>query len=118
MSADMKRSEASTYLSRMDIWRSKASRTLSASRCLSSPLFTKTQVSLSPMARCMSEAATAESTPPDRAHMTLPSPTCRRMDSTDSATKLPGVQPPEHPHTSIRKLRMIRPPSSVWTTSG
>ena len=51
----------------------------------SSPLSTKTFVSRSPMARCTSAAATAESTPPLSAQMARSFPTCSRMASTVSA---------------------------------
>ena len=47
----------------------------------SSPLSTKTQVSWSPTARCTSVAATAESTPPLSAQITLPSPIWLRSAS-------------------------------------
>jgi hypothetical protein len=43
-------------------------------------------------ALCTSAVETAESTPPDSAEMTRPSPTCARMRSTCSAMTLPLFQ--------------------------
>ncbi len=62
--------------------RPKTSSTCSRSPCRSTPLSTKMQRSRSPMARWTSRAATAESTPPERAQMTWPSFTWARMPST------------------------------------
>ena len=49
------------------------------------------------MARWINAAVIAESTPPDRAQMTRPDPTCSRMRATLSSMKLPGVQSPWQP---------------------
>ena len=49
--------------------------------------------------RWTSRAVTAESTPPESAQMTRPSPTWSRMRCTVSETKLPGVHEPDTPHT-------------------
>ena len=63
----------------------KSFSTCSASPVRSSPWSTKTQVSWSPMARCTSAAATAESTPPDSPQMAWAEPTCARMRSVCSS---------------------------------
>src|SRR5207248_1827885 len=78
----------------------------------------KTHVSWSPTARCTSVAATAESTPPERAQMTRPPPTCARMLSVASAMNEPGVHVGVHLQTPKRKLRSTSRPLGVWTTSG
>ena len=92
--------------------------TRSASSNRSSPLLTKMQVSWSPMARCNSAAVTVESTPPDRAQITLRSPTFSRTRSIASVKKFPGVQVPWHWHIRIRKFSRIAVPRGVWLTSG
>ena len=84
------------------------------------------QVSRSPTARWTSAAATAESTPPDRAQMTFPSvPVTRAWASTRSrisltveSMKLLGVQVWGMPAMPTTKLRRTRRPAGVWTTSG
>src|SRR3954462_2679138 len=84
------------------------------------------QVSRSPTARWTSAAATAESTPPDRAQMTSPSePVSRacastrsRMPATVVSVKLAGVQVGETPAMATTKLRRMSRPRGVWTTSG
>ena len=70
------------------------------------------------MARCINTAATAESTPPDSAQMTRPSPTCARMRTIASWTKLAGVQAPVHPAMRSTKLAIISVPCGVCATSG
>ena len=79
---------------------------------------TKMQVSCSPMARCSRAAVTAESTPPDKAQMTRPSPTCSRMRAMASEATLPGVHDPSHWQMRNRKFSRISVPSGVWFTSG
>ena len=96
----------------------KVRTTRSGSSARSSPLSTKMQVSWSPTARCTSVAATAESTPPERAQITLPSPTCSRIVATDSSTNDSAVQSPAQPATLNRKLRSNWLPCGVCTTSG
>ncbi len=59
--------------------RSKRLRICSASSCRITPLSTKMQVRRSPIARCISTAATVESTPPLSPQTTRPSPTCSRI---------------------------------------
>ena len=76
------------------------------------------QVSWSPIAWCTSAAATAESTPPESAQITRPSPTCARMRLMLSAMKLPAVQSPRQPQTLKRKFSRICLPCGVCTTSG
>ena len=66
LSLSRKRSLASTATSGMPNVPEKVSTTRSASRMRIMPWSTNTQVSRSPMALCMSSAATEESTPPDR----------------------------------------------------
>ena len=75
-------------------------------------------VELSPMAEWMSVAATVESTPPDSAQTTRPSPTCSRMRAVDSSMNDLMVQSPVHPQTPKAKLRRISVPCSVCATSG
>ena len=70
--------------------------TLSNSFFLSTPLFTKMQVSrdlplASRSARSTSTAATEESTPPESAQMARPFPTCCRTCSTVESMKCCGV---------------------------
>ena len=60
--------------------------------CRSSPLSTNTFVSRSPMARCTSAAATAESTPPLSAQIARAPSACLRMASTVSAMKPARLQ--------------------------
>ena len=67
------------------------STTLSASRMRIMPWSTNTQVSRSPMALCMSSAATDESTPPDSPRIALASPTCSRISRMDSSMIDTGV---------------------------
>ena len=84
------------------------------------------QVSRSPTARWTSVAATAESTPPESAQMTLPSePVARawastrsRMRSTVESMKLAEVQSGLAPAMSNTKLRSTSRPRGVCTTSG
>ncbi len=79
---------------------------------------TNTQVRRSPIARCTSSAATAESTPPDSAQITRPfGPTCSRTRSVASSTKDRAFQSRRQPQAS-RKLTRTFVPSSEWTTSG
>ncbi len=67
------------------------STTRSASRMRIMPWSTNTQVRRSPMALCMSSAATDESTPPERPRMALFSPTCSRILRMDSSMMETGV---------------------------
>ena len=117
-SAARNRSVASTER----MWRSRlpcrTSSTRSGSSRLSRPLLTKTQVSWSPTARWTRVAATAESTPPERAQMTRPEPTVARIDSTAARTNDPGVHSPVQPQTPYTKLRRISFPCGVCWTSG
>ena len=84
------------------------------------------QVSRSPTARWTSAAATAESTPPERAQMTLPSPpvscacasTRERISLTVDSTKLAGVHVGRAPAMPTTKFRSTSRPRGVWTTSG
>ena len=84
------------------------------------------QVSRSPTARWTSAAATAESTPPDKAQMTSPSdPVSRawastrsRMSATVVSMKLPAVQVGATSAMPSTKLRRTSRPRGVWTTSG
>jgi len=56
------------------------------------------------MALDKSPAATDESTPPDNASKTFPSPTLLRISSIDSFTNESILHVPAHPHTSRTKL--------------
>ena len=83
-------------------------------------------VSRSPTARWTSAAATAESTPPDRAQMTCPSEpvaaACRstrsRMPATVVSMKLAGGPRLGDAGDATTKLRRMSRPRGVWTTSG
>ena len=83
-------------------------------------------VSRSPTARWTSAAATAESTPPDSAQMTLPSEptsracssTRRRISATVDSMKLAGVHEGVMPATPTTKLRRTSRPCGVCATSG
>ena len=63
-------------------------------------------------------AATAESTPPERAQIARPSPICRRIVSTCSSTMLSIVQVWRQPAMSCRKCSSTCWPCSVCITSG
>ena len=79
----------------------KRRRTCCASSLRSRPLSTNTQVSRSPIARWTRSAATAESTPPERAQITRPfGPTCSRIRSVASSTKERAFQSRRQPQTS------------------
>ena len=58
-------------------------------------------------------AATDESTPPDNAHKTLPSPTFSRIALIDSSTNESILQSPEHWQIPRTKLYNIFVPSCV-----
>src|SRR5699024_11682741 len=77
----------------------KTAQTSSFSFLRSRPWSTKTQVSCLPTALASMAARTDESTPPDRAHSTLPSPICSRRALTLLSTKESIFQSPEQPHT-------------------
>ena len=94
--------DASTTLSATPVAATKSRSTCSASPLRSSPWSTNTQVSWSPIARCTSAAATAESTPPDRPQMACLSPTCSRIRATCSSTTLTIVQVCRQPAMSTR----------------
>src|SRR3989304_299990 len=84
------------------------------------------QVSRSPTARWTSAAATAESTPPESAQMTLPSdPTSRacastrsRISATGDSMKVAGVHVARAPAIPTTKLRRTSRPRGVWATWG
>ena len=99
-------------------WRRKVSSTWSASPERMRPVSTKTQVSWSPIALCTNAAATAESTPPLRAHSTRSPPTWARTAATCCSMMETCVHSGRHPHTSIRKWSNTSLPRSVCTTSG
>ncbi len=83
---------ASTTFSDTPVAATKSVSTCSASPARSSPWSTNTQVSWSPIARCTSAAATAESTPPDSPQITRDVPTCARIRATCSSMMLASVQ--------------------------
>ena len=70
------------------------------------------------MALDKSPAATEESTPPDNARSTFPSPTFSRISLIVLSTKESILHVPAHPHTPLTKLWSILLPSSVCSTSG
>jgi hypothetical protein len=104
-SCSRKRALASTWRSGIARCSRNVLTTCSASPRRNSPLSTR-------------RAATAESTPPESAQITLPSPTCARMLAIDSSTKLRAVQSPRQPATLNAKLRISWSPCGVCTTSG
>ena len=63
-------------------------------------------------------AATDESTPPDKAHKTLPLPTFSLIALICSSTKESMRQSPAQLHTSKTKLESIVLPYSLCKTSG
>ena len=73
-----KRVSASTRIKLAERW-AKMDSTSSPSSFRIRPWSTKTQVSCFPMASARSAAQTEESTPPERASSTFPSPTFSRM---------------------------------------
>ena len=70
------------------------------------------------MAWWMIDAATVESTPPERPQTTRPLPTCALMRAVASSMNEAIVQSPVQPHTSNAKLRSSSLPRSVCATSG
>ena len=80
----------------------------SASSSRIRPWSTKTQVSWSPIASWISTAATAESTPPDRPHITRPLPTCSRMRAIASSRNAPIVQSPRQPAIVVHEVAQER----------
>src|SRR5664280_310144 len=84
------------------------------------------QVSRSPTARCTRRAATAESTPPESAQITRPSPpdsracasTRERISAIVDSMKLAGVHVGRAPAIPITKLRSTSRPRGVCPTSG
>ena len=65
----------------------------------------------------MRSAATAESTPPDSAQITRPSPTWALTLATDSSMNDAVFQSRLQPQASRKLARTLRP-SAVWLTSG
>ena len=110
---------ASTTCRSTPVAATKSRSTCSASPLRSSPWSTNTQVSRSPIARCTSAAATAESTPPES-----PQIACRgrrsgsRICSICSSTMLTIVQVGRQPAMSCRKCSSTCWPCSVCSTSG
>ena len=97
----------------------KSFSTCSRSPARSRPWSTKTQVRRSPMARCTSAAATAESTPPDRPQIARPSsPTCARTSAMSCSAILSAVQFCSRPATSVRKRVSTSWPCGECCTSG
>ena len=117
-SSDPRNWSLASTTSRVSKTASKSRRTCSVSPRRIIPWSTYTQVSRSPMARCTMAAATAESTPPERAQIARPSPIWARMASTCSSTMLSIVQVGRQPAISSRKCSSTRCPCSVCSTSG
>ena len=118
-SASRKRFCASTTWSSTPVAATKSRSTCSASPLRSSPWSTKTQVSWSPIARCTSAAATAESTPPDSPQIARRRRRpAARIRSTCSSTMLTIVQVGRQPAMSCRKCSSTAWPCSVCSTSG
>ena len=70
------------------------------------------------MALCSSTATTVESTPPDSAQITWPSPTVSRLWLTTRSTKELMLQSASIFATRNRKLRSMASPSALCDTSG
>ncbi len=124
-SASRNCSAASTTLSRTPVAATKSRSTCSASPARSSPWSTNTQVSWSPIARCTSAAATAESTPPDSPQMTRLPPTCARIASTCSSMMLASVHVDGRPRCrtgnaagSAGRARCAAPPGGTARRPG
>ena len=90
--ASRARNRSAAFTCTSGTWKCRAnvSSTWSGSPSLFRPWSTNTHVSWSPIARCTSSAATAESTPPLSAHSTWASPTCDRMRATWSSMMFVG----------------------------
>ena len=117
--ASRKRFSASTTCRSTPVAATKSRSTCSASPLRSRPWSTNTQVSRSPIARCTTAAATAESTPPDSPQMARPeSPICSRMRSICSSTMFTIVQVGRQPAICSRKCSSTFWPCSVCSTSG
>ena len=99
-------------------WRRNVSTTCSPSPRRSSPVSTNTQVSWGPTALCTRAAATAESTPPERAQITRASPTWARIASTCCSMIEVIVQVGGMPARWWRKWRSSCCPKGVCETSG
>ena len=83
-----------------------------------SPVSTNTQVSWLPMARCVSAAATALSTPPDSPQMARALPTWARMASMLSVMTLAIVHSELISQMPCRKRSSCAWPLGVCITSG
>src|SRR5829696_755032 len=99
-----KRSSAGTTTSGTWKWSRNWATTCSASLRRSRPWSTNTHVSWSPIARWTSSAATDESTPPERAQIARPSPTCSRTWRIWSAATRAAVHSRRAPQTSVRQV--------------
>ena len=117
-SAARNRSAASTVCRSTPVAATKSRSTCWRSPARSSPWSTNTQVSRSPMARCTSAAATAESTPPDSPQIARPSPTWARTASTVSSMIDDVVQLCGIPAMSCRNRRSTSCPCGECPTSG
>ena len=89
-SASRNRSATSTVTRLAPVAATKSRCTCARSPARSRPWSTNTHVSRSPMARCTSAAATAESTPPDRPQIARPSPIWSRTCSTSAVGDVRG----------------------------
>ena len=117
-SRSRKSADASTTSSRIPMCARKVRSTASRSPCRSSPVSTKMQVSWSPMARWTSDAATDESTPPERPQMTRSRrPPARGSSRSPCSMNDPAVQVGSQPQTRKRKLPMMSAPRTVCATS-
>ena len=95
-------------------WRRKVSSTWSASPARMRPVSTNTQVSWSPTALWTRAAATAESTPPDRAHSTRSLPTWARTAATCCSMIETWVQRRGDPADVVQEpLEEVGPPVGV-----
>ena len=125
-SASRKVSAASTVTRLAPVAATKSRCTCARSPARNSPWSTKTQVSRSPMARCTSAAATAESTPPDSPQIAWPSPIWARTCSTSALGDVGGrpvraepgevvQKPAEHllPVRGVHHLRVVLHPGQA-----
>ena len=99
-----KRSSPSTATSGTLNWSRKAAITCSPSLWRIIPWSTNTHVSWSPTALWTSSAATLESTPPESAQMTFPSPTWARIAATCSSMMFAGLHVRAQPQMSSRNV--------------
>ena len=111
-------STASTTTRSIPVAATKSRCTCSDSPLRNRPWSTNTQVSCAPTARCTIAAATAESTPPERPHITRLLPIRAFALATSFSAIFPVVQFGVHPAMLINQFLRIACPCSECKTSG